>query len=68
VIPTVRFSIITVVLESIKAGSEELNSIKLFVIIKSKRMLNIRKNILIRIQCRYKSSLVFSKYCPQFIA
>jgi hypothetical protein len=38
-----------VVLKPIKTGSEKLNSIKLFIIAKSKKMLNIRRPILIRI-------------------
>ncbi len=45
----VRFGTVIVALESIKAGSKELNNIKLFIIAKSRRIPNIRRPILIRI-------------------
>ena len=51
-------------LKSIKVGSKKLTSIKLFFIDKSRRILEIRRPRLIRINCGYKSSLVLSKSRP----
>ena len=51
-------------LKSIKVGSKKLTSIKLFFIAKSRRILEIRRPRLIRINYGYKSSLVFSKSSP----
>jgi hypothetical protein len=53
-----------VLLKSIKVGSKKLTSIKLFFIAKSRRILEIRRPRLIRINYRYKSSLVLSKSRP----
>jgi hypothetical protein len=51
-------------LKLIKVGSKKLTSIKLFFIAKSRRILEIRRPRLIRINYRYKSSLVLSKSRP----
>jgi len=51
-------------LKSIKVGSKKLTNIKLFFIAKSRRILNIGRPKLIRINYGYKSSLVFSKSRP----
>ena len=51
-------------LKSIKVGSKKLTSIKLLFIAKSKRILEIRRPKLIRINYRYKRSLVLSKTYP----
>ena len=48
-------------LKLIKAGSKKFISIKLFFIAKSRRILKIRRPKLIRINYKYKSSLVISK-------
>ena len=48
-------------LKSIKAGNKKLISIKLFFIAKSRRILEIRRPRLIRVNYRYKSSPVLSK-------
>jgi len=48
-------------LKSIKVGSKKLTGIKLFFIVKSRRMLEIGRPRLIRINYGYKSSLVLSK-------
>jgi len=53
-------------LKSIKVGSKKLTSIKVFFIAKSKRILEIRRPKLIRIDYGYKSSLVLSKSRPKF--
>ena len=46
-------------LKLIKAGGKKLTGVKLFFIAKSKRILEIKRPRLIRIDYRYKSSLVF---------
>jgi hypothetical protein len=51
-------------LELIKVGKKELNNVKLFIIAKRRRVVNIRTPILIRIQRRYKSSPILSKSRP----
>ena len=51
-------------LKLIKVGSKKLTSIKLLFIAKSRRILEIRRPRLIRINYGYKSSLVFSKSRP----
>ena len=51
-------------LKSIKVGSKKLTSIKLFFIAKSRRILEIGRPRLIRIDYGYKSSLVLSKSRP----
>jgi len=51
-------------LKSIKVGSKKLTSIKLFFIAKSRRILEIRRLKLIRINCGYKNSPVLSKSRP----
>jgi len=51
-------------LKSIKAGSKKLTSIKLFFIAESRRILEIRRPRLIRIDYGYKSSPVLSKSRP----
>ena len=48
-------------LKLIKVGGKKLISIKLFFIAKSRRMLEIGRPKLIKINYRYKSSLVLSK-------
>ena len=48
-------------LKLIKIGSKKLTSIKLFFIAKSKRILEIGRPRLIRINYGYKSILVLSK-------
>jgi hypothetical protein len=53
-----------VLLKLIKVGSKKLTSIKLIFIAKSRRILEIRRPRLIRIDYRYKSSLVLSKSRP----
>ena len=45
----VRFGITAVVLKSIKADSKEFTAVKLFFIIKSRKILKIRRPKLIRI-------------------
>jgi len=51
-------------LKSIKVGSKKLTGVKLFFIAKSRRILEIRRLRLIRIDYGYKSSLVLSKSHP----
>jgi len=51
-------------LKSIKAGSKKLTSIKLIFIAKGRRILEIGRPRLIRINYRYKSSPVLSKSRP----
>ena len=51
-------------LKLIKVGSKKLTSIKLIFIAKSRRILEIRRPRLIRINYGYKSSLVLSKSRP----
>jgi hypothetical protein len=51
-------------LKSIKVGSKKLTSIKLFFIAKSRRILEIGRPRLIRIDYGYKGSLVLSKSRP----
>ena len=51
-------------LKSIKVGNKKLISIKLFFIAKSRRILEIKRLRLIRINYRYKSSPVLSKSRP----
>ena len=51
-------------LKLINVGSKKLTSIKLIFIAKSRRILEIRRPRLIRIDYRYKGSLVLSKSCP----
>jgi hypothetical protein len=51
-------------LKSIKVGSKKLTSIKLIFIAESRRILEIGRPRLIRINYRYKSSLVLSKSRP----
>ena len=51
-------------LKLIKVGSKKLTSIKLFFIAKSRRILEIGRLRLIRIDYRYKSSPVLSKSRP----
>ena len=51
-------------LKPIKVGSKKFTSIKLIFIAKSRRILEIRRPKLIRINYRYKSSPVLSKSSP----
>ena len=55
-------------LKLIKAGSKKLTSIKLFFIAKSRRILEIGRPRLIRINYKYKSSLVLAKAALNLIA
>ena len=59
-----KFGVITILLKSIKAGSKKLTSIKLIFIAKSRRILEIKRPRLIRINYGYKSSLVLNKSRP----
>ena len=51
-------------LKLIKVGGKKLTSIKLFFIVKSRRILEIGRPRLIRINYGYKSSPVLSKSRP----
>ena len=51
-------------LKSIKVGSKKLTSIKLFFIAKSRRISEIRRPRLIKIDYGYKVNLVLSKSRP----
>ena len=51
-------------LKSIKVSSKKLTSIRLFFIAKSRKILEIRRPRLIRINYGYKSILILSKSRP----
>ena len=53
-----------VLLKLIKVGSKKLTSIKLFFIAESRRILEIGRPKLIRINYGYKSNLVLNKSRP----